>query len=325
MKRRAFVATGTAVGVAFLAGCSSNGPGVQPTETGTTRETRDGTETAGEGEFSVTVEPSTTELEWGVDYSLDVTMEAGDEPIQTMSEIWWDTDADPGWTRIQGTNVVWDIPAGQSETKTFDIIPPATGDIVFAFADVDRFSDILDEWELAVAPPLAPLGEAISYYNGLDVSMQVSVQDTLDVTIYEYGGAGNPYEGEYSIRPAPAGSNQWLVLTMTAENSTANTDVAPPDHDRIDVLAEGIQLERKGLLFNYLSDNDFDIVGDPPEEGESAYMVDFTQEQGYYDWQNVLVPTATATGWLPYVVNADVTLDDIAVLLEYNEIRSRWE
>ncbi|MCU4717094.1 hypothetical protein [Halapricum hydrolyticum] len=325
MRRRTFVATGTVAGLTFLAGCGSNDSDVQTTETGTTRETSDGTDTAGEGEFSVTVEPSTAALEWGVDYSLDVTMEAGNEPIQTSSEIWWETNIDPGWTRVQGTNVVWDIPTGQSETKTFDIIPPATGDITFAVADVDQFSDILTEWELAVAPPQASLGEAISYYDGLDVSMQASLQDTLDVTIHEYGGAGNPYEGEYSIRPTPAGSSQWLILTVAAENSTANVDVAPPNHDHIDVLAAGIQLERKNVLFNYLSDRDFEIVGDPPEEGESAYMVDFTQEQGYYDWQNVLVPTATATGWLPYVANSDVTLDDIAVLLEHNEIRARWE
>jgi hypothetical protein len=329
MRRRRFVTTGTAVGLAFLAGCGSNEPGVQTTETGTPTETGDGRDTTGEGEraFSITVEPSTVELEWGVDYSVDITMEAGNEPIQTNCEIWWDTGTDPGWTPVQGTNMVWDIPSGQSDMKTIDIIPPATGDIVFAFADLDQFSDILDEWELAVEPPQAALGEVIPYYDGLDVSMQASLQDTLDVTIYEYGGAGNPYEGEYSIRPTPPVSSQWLILTVTAENSTANADVAPPDSDHIDVLAAGTQLERKDLLFNYLSDRDFEVVGDPPEEGETAYTIDFTQEQGYYDWQDhdILAPTATATGWLPYVVSADLTPDDIAVLLEYNEIRARWE
>jgi hypothetical protein len=325
MNRRTLVRAGTAVGLAFLAGCASSEPSEQTTET--TQDAGTDTPTGSDGEFSITIAPSTAELEWGVDYSVDVTMEAGSEPIQTFTEIWWDTDADPGWASVEETNVVWDVPAGQSETKTFDIVPPATGDITFALVDLDQFSDILDEWGLTVASPQTALGEAISYYDGLDVSMQASLQDTLDVTIYEYGGAGNPYPGEYTIRPAPAASSQWLIVTVTAENSTTNADVAPPDNDYIDVLAAGTQLERKSLLFNYLSDRDFEIVGDPPEEGESSYMVDFSREQGWYDWKrhDALVPTATANGWLPYVVSTDITLEDVAVLLEHNGVRARWE
>lgn len=325
MKRRTVVTTGATVGLAFLAGCSSGGPDDRPTDTesGPAGETTSPTGGDAAGEPSIVVEPSTAELDWGADYSVAVTMEAGSEPIETFTEIWWDAEDDPGWTSVSETNAQWSIPAGQSETKTFDIVPPTTGDVVFAFTDLDQFMDILDEWELAVAPPRATLDEPIPFYDGLTVTMRASLEDEIQARTESYGG-----QEEYDERPIRPWENdtRWLVLTVTAENDSDNDDVRAPDHREIAVLAAGNQLDAEGLMFTTEPPR-FEFVGEPPDPDREDYWVELQEDSGYYDefGSTTLVPNAFVEGWIPYVVSDSIALDDVTVQLEYDDVTAVWE
>ncbi|UWG48426.1 hypothetical protein HSRCO_2156 [Halanaeroarchaeum sp. HSR-CO] len=325
MKRRTIITTSATVGLAFLAGCSSAERTDSPTETATTwadGETTSQTDGDASDGPSVVVEPSTTALEYGADYSVAVTMEAGSEPIETRTEIWWDTEADPGWTSAPGTNAQWSISAGGSETKTFDIVPPSTGDVVFAVTDLDQFMDILDEWELTVEPPLAALDESISFYDGLTVTMGASLEDEIQASTESYGGQ-EAYD-ERAIRPG-IDDARWLVLTIVVENESGNDDIRVPDHRDIDVLAAGNQLESQDLMFT-TEPPLFEFVGDPPDPDREEYWVELQEEPGYYReyGSTSLAPNSFVEGWIPYVVSDSVALEDVAVLLEHG-VRARWE
>lgn len=324
MRRRTLITTGATLGLAFLAGCNSSEQTGGPTETATTWDDQVTTHSgdAGSNEPTVVVEPSTSDLEYGVDYSVAITMESASEPIETFTEIWWDNAEDPGWTSVPETNAQWSIPAGQSETKTFDIVPPTTGDVVFAVTDLDQYMDILDEWELAVGPPLAALDEPISFYDGLTVTMRASLEDEIQAGTESYGG-----QETYDERPIRPGIDdaRWLVLTIRVENDSDTDDIRVPEHGDIDVLAADNQVEAQDLMFTTEPPR-FEFVGDPPDPDREDYWVELQEEAGYYReyGSTSLAPNGFIEGWIPYVVSDTIALDDVAVLLEYT-VRARWE
>jgi hypothetical protein len=310
MKRRTLLSTGTAIGLTFLAGCSSNGPTGEPGETGTetrtpTTDEGSGGTSAGEGGLSAVIEPSATEIAWGEEYSVTVTLvaESEYETDWTHTEINWRAKDSSGG--ITGTSYsMWDLPTGQPDSHTFKFSPPTMGEITFVLKDL-LVGDTLTEWELTVEPPVAALGEAIPFYDGLEVTMDARLTETIEAHIYDDEDADL---GIYSIRPEDG--KQWALAMVTATN-TSTSEIYPPEDRDIAVLANGNQLEQlRGLLFAH--QNDFRAVEGNPDD---AWVVRLDDEADYYDPPTEILPTATTEGWLPYLAKVDASKDDIAVIL----------
>jgi hypothetical protein len=272
-----------------------------------------------DGGLVAEIEPSASEISWGAEYSVTVTLvaESGYESDWTGTEIYWRGDGE-NWG-VPGGEHTWDLQPGQSESHTFEIVPPETGDIAFFLADF-MTGDVLAEWTLTVQPPVVALGETVPYYDGLEVTVDVQLTETIEAHIYDDEGADL---GVYAIRPETG--NQWTLAMITAEN-TANCELYPPDWHDVAVLVDGKQLDQaRGIL--WASRNDFRTVDGTPD---GAYRVDLDEKEGYYDPPMEILPTATAEGWLPYLAETDATKDDVAVVLlretaSFGTVTARWE
>lgn len=321
MRRRTLLTTGTATGLAFLAGCASSDPEESPT--GTPETDGPGDTPGGSESLSADIAPSASNISWGEEYSVTVTLVAGSEyeTDWTHTEINWRTD-DSNGAITNSSYSMWNIPTGEPDSHTFEITPPTTGDITFTLEDILEGST-LAEWTLTVEPPVADLGTTISYYDGLAVTIDVQLTETIEAHIYD-DYKGNDL-GVYSIRPADG--TQWALLLLTVEN-TATSKLYPPSSDDMAVLVGGTQLNRADDLL-FATQNEFRAVEGNPEE---AYVVELSAEAGYYDPPTEIVPSATAEGWLPYLTDIDSTPADVAAVLTRNAsssvsgtVTSRWQ
>lgn len=82
-----------------LAGCPSldevSGPETTPTSELDGPQTPASTEN---GDVSFSVDPSATELDWGEEYSVTITAQAGEDPPDLMTFIVYQTGADTTWS-----------------------------------------------------------------------------------------------------------------------------------------------------------------------------------------------------------------------------------
>jgi hypothetical protein len=316
MRRRTILATGPAIGMTVLAGCGSEDPD-QETERTTQTDEGDGPSgdqrDTGNG-LSATIEPSASEITWGEEYSVEVTLVAGsDYPTDwAWTDIGYATQTSSG--KLRGTDHDWDLPTGQQVTQTFEFGPPATGEVTFTLHDLNRGSGAgkpIAKWTLTVEPPEATFGEPIAFYDGLEITTDARVTETIDTHLF---GPGGDNLGIHTVRPT--GDNQWAVVTVTARNS-GNEAVRLPSRDDISMLAEEFQLEQT----HFVPDGEYTVSGDAPEYAN----IDFRKEDEYYPRNPPeLVPTAAAEGTVVFIADGETTKDDLAVLLHRNDLRARW-
>jgi hypothetical protein len=319
MNRRQFLGTGAIVSVGLLAGCASDDPSSPTTEQGETT-TDAGTPVGGgatDGQLSVQVTPSASSIQWGEDYSVTVTLEAGSdvEYDWAFTEIYYQIEGDTNWIGV-ATDSSWDLQPGSPQTKTYEIDPPATGEIAFRLYEDMIAGETVAEWSLTVEPPVREFGQAIPYYDGLAVTVDARITDTIDFHVYDsYGGEDL---GVYAVQP---NDGRWAIAAVAVENTNANQEVRPPHSGNLALLASGTQLEVvDGLLF--VDGPAFSVVGDAPAD---AYVVDVSSEPGFFDPPNFVVPTATTRGWVPFLLHTDATADELAAVMTREDVRARWE
>lgn len=330
MRRRTVLATGTAAGLGFIAGCL----GGDDEDGGDSNGDSDATPTPeppdepDAGELSYSVATSKDEIDWGDEYSVTVTAQAGEDPPETMTAILYQTEDESMWSgSFRATEMWWRLDAGDSQTETFEIEPPAAGELTFGLMDVME-EDVIDEWDLMVNPPVQSFGESLSYYDGLDVTLEVELPEWLE---FELKWSYDPVEsGMYSVRPR---EGQWVKVSVTAENTNTNEEVSLPDDEDFNGLAGSSQLyhfvgrELVGEDTDYEVDNPED-EWDPSSGEDRPYLEveydDYTQE-GYWDPPREIISGALEEGWLLFVADADVTVEDIEIRLNRNDLRATWE
>lgn len=147
MYRSGLLTTGATIAVGSVAGCLGDDAGSDSDtdgDSGTDAETDSGTDDGSDsgtqpdaGEVAFRVEPSTTELEWGDDYSVTVTAEAGPDPPERATVVAYQGEGDNQWSGVANTEAVWRLEGGERQTETYDIRPPSSGQLSYALMDQD--------------------------------------------------------------------------------------------------------------------------------------------------------------------------------------------
>lgn len=327
MRRRHFIGTGLVTGAGLLTGCIGLPDGESPdsgeqTDGTDPDDTTDGTDGEDEpsGELSVTVEPSASEIEWGEEYSIDISIEAGSEPVPYTGVV-YSTEDETGWTSaISGTKIQWMLESGESQTKSLTFEPPAVGELTLGLLNSEN--NVMKEWDLTVVPPEATFGEAISYYDGLDMTIDVELQDWIDVSL--------EWEGEdFGVNSVRPNDGQWVKISITAENTNTTGDVSLPEEDAFSALAANSQLDRPRSLGTEVGEGYPYEVQDDTVNEDVAWM-EFqkdgeVQEEGFWYPTSDLIPGAVEEGWMVFETDMDTTVEDVQIRLEREGIFASWE
>jgi hypothetical protein len=332
MRRRTLLRVGGSIAFVALAGCSG-GDGDE-SETTTTEEESSGdtTETSGGGDVSFSVKPSANQLDWGEDYSVDVTVQSGDESVQLATGIVYQTEDDSEWAGSFGnTEKMWQLDEGESQTVTFDIEPPAVGELKLGLYDAVS-EQVVEEWELTVSRPIAALGETNSYYDGLDMTVDAEVHESLEFEL-EYGGDQNDAEsGMFSVGVK---DGKWVKVIITAENTNQEGEVGLPGKTEFGgIVGQGTQLKQNQprALGEGVGEGTIYEIGDGPENIGDAWMEMHkggnAQQDGYWYPPSELVYGAVEKGWIAYAVQEDLS-DDAKIEIRLDrqsgiDVRAIW-
>jgi hypothetical protein len=312
-----------------LAGCSG-GDEEEPESTPTTAEESGDAATPeepAEGGVSFAVDPSTDEIDWGETYTVTVAVSAGEDPPFLETGIVYETESDSSWSGgFDNTVQMWQLEGGESQSETYEIEPSAVGDLKLGLMRSAK-QEVVEEWDLTVNPPTAAFGEPISYYDGLDVTLDVELHEWLEFEL-EWGYP-EVKKGMYSVHPT---DGQWVTVSITAENTNTNSEVRLPEREDFSGLGGNSQLEPYAGRKPVGGDTDYEL--DQVEEEwdmssgeERPYLMmeydDYTQE-GYWKPPRTLISGAVEDGWLLFETGADVTVDDIEIRLNRNDIRATW-
>lgn len=322
MRRRTLLRAGGSIAFVALAGCSGDDGDESESDT-TTEEASSGdtTETSGGGDVSYSVEPSANQLDWGEDYSVSVTVEAGDESVQLATGIVFQTEDDQQWAGSFGnTEKMWQLEAGESESATFDVEPPTVGELRLGLYDAAS-EQVVEDWELAVTPPTAAFGGTNSYYDGLDVTLDVELTEWMDFELdYE------DESGTYAVRPQ---GGQWVKVTVAAENTNTNSEVRLFGDDAFTALGGSSQLDRPRSLGEDVGAGTNYEIADQTRHEEGAWMEMYkdgnAQQEGYWYPPSELISGSAEEGWFVLEAESDTTKADLQIRLERSDIRATWE
>lgn len=275
-------------------------------------------------EVSFSIEPATNEIDWGEECSVTVSARAGDDPPRVPTIVVYETEDSSTWTgSIGATEMMWNLDAGESETETFEIEPPSVGEFTLGLMDA-REEEVVDEWELMVNPPVQSFGETLSYYDGLDMTVDVELQEWIDVELV-YGDINDEETGTFSVRPR---DGQWVKVWVTAENTNTNEKVRMPGNDMFTGLADNSQLDHPRYLGEDVGAGTNYEIDDASVEEEGARMEmyhdgDPKQEDFWYP-PSELISGAVEEGWMLFETDADMTVEDIQIRLSRNDVRATW-
>ncbi len=328
MRRRTVLATGVAIGLSSIAGClGDDGESMEPGEEPGEEPTTEPGEEPPASEVAFSIEHSGTEMDWGDEYSVTVTVRAGDEPTRVGTAIAYQTEDDPTWSgTFSNTEQVWQLDAGESRTETFEIKPPAVGELqVGLFNSMEEAVE--EQWDLTVYPPVQSFGEPLSYYDGLDMTLDVELHEWLELELY--WGRDPRETGIYEVRPA---DGQWVKVFLTGENTNMNEEVRMPrdvrEGEDFSGLANNSQLDHPRIRGTNVGAGTDYVVADPTRHEEGARMEmrwDTTVQEGFWDPPSDLVSGATEEGWIVFETDMDTTVDDVEIRLRRNDIRATWK
>lgn len=272
------------------------------------------------GELTYSVEPTATEIDWGEEYSVTVTAEAGvDSPLE-VTVVAYQLAGDTRWSNIVHTRSTWSLDDGEVRTETYDIEPPATGEITFGLFR-ELFDTVAADWDLLVNPPSAALGETISYYDGLEVTLDARLLDSIAFLLVDRRDQDEL--GVYPVRPQ---DGQWVEVTVTAENTSTNTDVGLPDRDDITALADGTPLARPRQTGDHVGDGRdtaYEVADETVEVREGWFEP--RREEEFYDPPDELIPGATYEGRILFETGIDTTVADISARVGHRDVHATWE
>lgn len=311
MKRRAFIST-VVVGTGVLAGClggSGNDGGGTPTRASTPTADDSSTQWSGAsgGDVAISVEYSADIIEYGDPYSVTISARnQGDDSAMMIGDIVYRTGDQSSWDYLTEMEP-WSVAAGQTQSKTFDVQPTATGTLEVGYQDV--YEGIIDTWTLEVNAPNLVYGEQLVYYDGLGVTVDISLADAVEAPIRNL--MDEDYREDRLVRPNTG--RTWGVIDVTLENTDDNDDVDTPLDDGYTLLLAGNQQSRLagGRQVDWM-------------ELETLYEGELTVLDTYFP-PEVLVPGASSSGRIVFDVSEDVDLTDATVMLTRYDVRSRWE
>lgn len=325
MRRRKLLAAGAAITLSVIAGCSGDDNGDGPASTPTSdpdEETPEPPEEPGDGDLSFSAESSATEIDWGEEYSVTVTARAGESPPHVMTALVYQSEADSTWSGSFGNGeMLWRLDGGESRTETFELKPPEVGECKVGLMTQD--GEVIEEWELTVNPPTAEFGETISYYDGLDVTVDAELHDSMDFEItWDYGDES----GVYSVRPK---DGQWVKVSVVAKNTNTNEDVRVPGEDRFSGLAGSSQLNSPRSLGTEVGAGTEYEIDDETRHEEGAWMEMYkdgaAQQEGYWYPPSELIAGAEEKGWILFETDKkDISVDDVEIRSNRNDIRATW-
>lgn len=325
--RRRYIHGVSAIGAVALAGCLGNNdePDDEPDdhlddEPDDTDDEPDDTDEPAPGEITYSVEPAATELDWGEEYAVTVTARAGSDAPIGVTVIEYQPEGETRWSNLVHTRSSWDLEDGESMTKTHDIDPPASGEIAFRLKE-ELLDTAASEWRLLLRPPRAAVGETIPFYDGLELTTEVELLDSKEFMLVDR--REQTELGVYPVRPK---GGQWVVATLTAENTSMNTDVRLPEQDDINALADEMQLARPRATGHDVGDAagfEYEVADETAADREGWFEP--RQEAGFYDPPPELIPDATYDGWNLFEVDAETTVEDITIVVNQQDVRATWE
>ncbi|MFQ3294245.1 MAG: hypothetical protein ACI9PP_000185 [Halobacteriales archaeon] len=319
MRRRYLLRGGTIMAVGSLAGCiigdleervdGSDGATDTEPEDDSDPEPSDGSE---DGDVSFSVEPKASEIKWAEPYSVTVTVKAGEDPPPIVTQIIYERESDSQWSGdFSNTQQYWTLGADKSTTKTFEMKPPGYGDFTLGLLTVDN-QEVVETWDLTVQQPRAAFGEPISYYDGLDMTVDAEVHDSLEFEL-DYGEDNDEYTGMFSVSVK---DGKWLKINIIAENK-GKGKVGLPGKTEFSGLAGGTQLEQNQprALGEHVGKESIYVIGDGPSDINDARMEmhksGVVQQDGYWYPESDLIAGAREEGWLVYAVQEDLSEDSV--------------
>lgn len=330
MRRRQLLTVGGTIVLGTLAGCSGdNGEESESTPTSEPADTESAAQTTAqtaEGESRFNVEASTTEIDWGERFEVTITAQGGEDAMTKGSTVVYQTEEDSTWAGSYGeTEYIWQLGAGETETETFEIQPTKTGEHTMALMTSDN--EKIAEWKLTVKSPTAVFGEPISFYDGLDLTLDAELHEWLEFELKW----GYPEEktGMFSVHPK---DGQWVKVSLTAENTNTNEEVSLPEPENFSGLGGNSQLDHYTGREPVGGDTEYELDEIEDEwdmsSGEDRPYLDVKyddySQEGYWKPPNNLISGAVEEGWLLFEADADVTADDIEIRLNRNDIRATW-
>lgn len=306
MRRRYFVTAGTAVGLTILAGCSS--PLDEPDEPGEDDSEVDEPDVSNgaPGAVDASVEPSASEITYGDEYTLTVTMRNTGSDTEFFSGQFVVRMEGETWRNRVSTGLI-QIPPDEVREETYTVAPPGVGELEFGF--MEFMGEVLDQWSLSVASPRSAFGDANSFYDGVAVTADVELRDAMEMEV-----TGDQGTATRSIT-APA-ATQWAVLSVRIENTT-NDVVNWGFSSRFFLRSNGIQQE------GYTSLNWYDDEFEDQLRRDERERVEMGRQPGYYQRPTQLSPGGIAEGWLLFTVPEDASIGALDALLTRRE-QSAW-
>lgn len=313
---------GATFALSSIAGCTEDGGDTESTPTPTLEPGAGSGAEPGAGGVTFSVDPSAKEIDWGDEYTVTVTAQAGDDPPAVGTGIMYGTEGSSRTGTVDNSGKQWMLDAGESQTETFEIDPPSVSEFTFRLMTGEQ--EVVAEWELTVNPPVQSFGETLSYYDGLDMTIDVELHEWLDFELLE-GDMGEEL-GPYSVRPE---DGQWVKVNIVAENTNMNTDVGIPEGGAFSALAGNSQLDHPRYLgTNVGAGTEYEVDDETRhEEGAWLEMNDGGEpgQEGFWLPQNDLVPGAGKEGWVLFETDTDATKDDLQIRCGRNDIRATWE
>lgn len=330
MKRRAVLTGGVTIALASIAGCTGDGDG----DSGSTPTTEPGVEPTTEpgeepppGEVAFSVEHSGAEMDWGDEYSVTVTARAGDEPPDVVTVIAYQMGDESTYSHtFDNTEAVWRLDAGKSRTKTFEIEPPAVDEFhVGLFNTVEE--EVVEEWDLTVTPPVQSFGETLSYYDGLDVTVDVELHEWLEFDLH---WDGRDESGTYPVRPE---GGQWVKVNITAynRNDRGGDGVGVPTVEAFSARAGNSALEHpRWSGADVGADTRFEVDDEDGNRDEERSRLEMRhdgepQQEGFWFPQDDISPDIVEEGWMVFETGTDTTKEDLQLALERDDITAIWE
>lgn len=330
MRRRKLLTVGGAIFLGSLAGCGGGGDEGEPESTPTPdAETETQEETATpeepeEGGVTFAVDPSSSEIDIGEPYTVTVTAKAGDESVEAVTGIIFKRGDQQSWSGpISDTGKRWQLKAGESQTANFDLEPGSVEEYTLALADSEN-KEVIEEWELTVNRPTAAFGKTISYYDGLEMTVDVEVHEWLE---FELSWDGGDKTGTYAVRPR---EGQWAKVWVKGKNPEENDqDVTAPAGEDFNGLAGGQQfnrIKRNGVTVG--ADTDYKIDDSTREAGgaDMETMDEYWLPPETGITRGTLIPGAVHEGMVLFEASGtDWSVEDIKIMLNRNDIRATWE
>lgn len=265
------------------------------------------------GRIDVTVDPSAEAITYGEGYTVAVTIQNMGNDVEFLPGSFVARAEAATWRHLKhGENI--QIPPGEEVTETYTLIPPAIGDVEFGYMNAGT-QVVLTQWNLSVAAPRVPFGETNSFYDGLDVTVDLRFTDAMEMPV-KHTIEDDP--GPRQIT-APAG-RQWVLLDLRVENTNETDSVRFDQAGRragVFLRANGIQQDQYDRQL-WGTDGEFEDQLSPNE------FVEVTEMSGYFDPPSELGPGGATEGWLLFTAPEDATDETLEVAMTRFE-ESAWD